>query len=475
MKGRKKLFRMVAGVMIAALLFPLVAFSNLATFTSFAAQKLYYCDMAKLDGKYVTASIQPLTDVSYEGSGNPVLMDTSGTGDFTPGVIIWKDFCGEGKDCIEVKWENYSAGTAKVEGVRVTFTYPMEYDSTAVLAWPETPDGQVNAVSNPSTLTGKNSGSTTFSLEFEVDNKAVENGKFYAYFVAEHSTGSDTASDNNTASGNNNTASDNNTASGNNNTASDNNTASGNNNTASDNNTASGNNNTASDNNTASGNNNTASDNNTASGNNNTASDNNTASGNNNTASDNNTASGNNNTASDNNSPASGNNGTASGNNGTASGNNGTASGNNSFDEEAYVKGIRDQMRAAATIPGGKRRAVTIRGVGAIRLDVIRYLKQNPDVDLTYILTYKEKTYNILLSGDDVILDESIPYYGPEYLIKYYYYRDRKDLKGAGYVIRKGDTLSKLAAKFRVPINVLAKKNGIKNINMIIAGKTLYY
>ena len=384
MKGRKKLFRMVAGVMIATLLFPLVAFSNLATFTSFAAQKLYYCDMAKLDGKYVTASTQPLTDVSYEGSGNPVLMDTSGTGDFTPGVIIWKDFCGEGKDCIEVKWENYSAGTAKVEGVRVTFTYPMEYDSTAVLAWPETPDGQVNAVSNPSTLTGKNSGSTTFSLEFEVDNKAVENGKFYAYFVAEHSTGSDTASDNNTASGNNNTASDNN-------------------------------------------------------------------------------------------SPASGNNGTASGNNGTASGNNGTASGNNSFDEEAYVKGIRDQMRAAATIPGGKRRAVTIRGVGAIRLDVIRYLKQNPDVDLTYILTYKEKTYNILLSGDDVILDESIPYYGPEYLIKYYYYRDRKDLKGAGYVIRKGDTLSKLAAKFRVPINVLAKKNGIKNINMIIAGKTLYY
>ena len=132
-------------------------------------------------------------------------------------------------------------------------------------------------------------------------------------------------------------------------------------------------------------------------------------------------------------------------------------------------------MRAAATIPGGKRRAVTIRGVGAIRLDVIRYLKQNPNVDLTYILTYKEKTYNILLSGDDVILDESIPYYGPEYLIKYYYYRDRKDLKGAGYVIQKGDTLSKLAAKFRVPINVLAKKNGIKNINMIIAGKTLYY
>ena len=377
MKGRKKLFRMVAGVMIAALLFPLVAFSNLATFTSFAAQKLYYCDMAKLDGKYVTASIQPLTDVSYEGSGNPVLMDTSGTGDFTPGVIIWKDFCGEGKDCIEVKWENYSAGTSKVEGVRVTFTYPMEYDSTAVLAWPETPDGNVNAVSYPSVLTGKNSGSTIFSLEFEVDNKAVENGKFYAYFVAEHSTESETASDNNTASGNNNTAS--------------------------------------------------------------------------------------------------GNNGTASGNNGTASGNNGTASGNNSFDEEAYVKGIRDQMRAAAVIPGGKRRAVTIRGVGAIRLDLIRYLKQNPDVDLTYILTYKEKTYNILLSGDDVILDESIPYYGPEYLIKYYYYRDRKDLKGAGYVIQKGDTLSKLAAKFRVPINVLAKKNGIKNINMIIAGKTLYY
>ena len=404
MKGRKKLFRMVAGVMIAALLFPLVAFSNLATFTSFAAQKLYYCDMAKLDSKYVTASIQPLTDVSYEGSGNPVLMDTSGTGDFTPGVIIWKDFCGEGKDCIEVKWENYSAGTSKVEGVRVTFTYPMEYDSTAVLAWPETPDGQVNAVSYPSTLTGKNSGSTTFSFEFQVDSKAVENGKFYAYFVAEHSTGSDTASDNNTASGNNNTASDNNTASGNNNTAS-----------------------------------------------------------------------GNNNTASGNNGTASGNNGTASGNNGTASGNNGTASGNNSFDEEAYVKGIRDQMRAAAVIPGGKRRAVTIRGVGAIRLDVIRYLKQNPDVDLTYILTYKEKTYNILLSGDDVILDESIPYYGPEYLIKYYYYRDRKDLKGAGYVIQKGDTLSKLAAKFRVPINVLAKKNGIKNINMIIAGKMLYY
>ena len=123
----------------------------------------------------------------------------------------------------------------------------------------------------------------------------------------------------------------------------------------------------------------------------------------------------------------------------------------------------------------GKIKKATIRGSAALRLDFIKFLKAHPEVELTYILEYNDRVYNIVLRGDDIVIDERVPYYGPEYLIKYYYYRDRRDLKGTGYVIQKGDTLSKLAAKFRIPIDVLAAKNGIKNKNLIIAGRLLYY
>lgn len=41
------------------------------------------------------------------------------------------------------------------------------------------------------------------------------------------------------------------------------------------------------------------------------------------------------------------------------------------------------------------------------------------------------------------------------------------------YQIRRGDTLSALAARFGTSVSALAKANGIKNVNLIYAGATL--
>ena len=41
------------------------------------------------------------------------------------------------------------------------------------------------------------------------------------------------------------------------------------------------------------------------------------------------------------------------------------------------------------------------------------------------------------------------------------------------YVIQKGDTLSQIAQRFGTTVKELAAKNGIRNPNMIIAGRTL--
>lgn len=41
------------------------------------------------------------------------------------------------------------------------------------------------------------------------------------------------------------------------------------------------------------------------------------------------------------------------------------------------------------------------------------------------------------------------------------------------YRVQKGDTLSGIAARFRVPLNQLANANGIRNPNRIYAGQVL--
>jgi hypothetical protein len=41
------------------------------------------------------------------------------------------------------------------------------------------------------------------------------------------------------------------------------------------------------------------------------------------------------------------------------------------------------------------------------------------------------------------------------------------------YLIKRGDTLSALAARFRTTVGALAKANGIRNVNLIYAGATL--
>ncbi len=41
------------------------------------------------------------------------------------------------------------------------------------------------------------------------------------------------------------------------------------------------------------------------------------------------------------------------------------------------------------------------------------------------------------------------------------------------YRVRRGDTLTKIARKYRTSIHSLAKANGIRNVNRIIAGQTL--
>ena len=100
----------------------------------------------------------------------------------------------------------------------------------------------------------------------------------------------------------------------------------------------------------------------------------------------------------------------------TASGNN-TSSGNNTYDEEKEVKKQKDTVMVSINTQTGKIKKATIRGSAALRLDFIKFLKAHPEVELTYILDYKDRVYNIVLRGDDIVIDERVPYYGPEYLI----------------------------------------------------------
>ena len=140
-----------------------------------------------------------------------------------------------------------------------------------------------------------------------------------------------------------------------------------------------------------------------------------------------------------------------------------------------WLEPYRQILHTAGNL-GGKQTA-EFKGNFAIPYEFILYLKDDPDVTLLYHVTYEDKVYDIVIPGSNAIADPEIPWYGPLWLLANYGEGQvPTGAKGNGeYIVKAGDTLTKISVELGVTVDYLVEVNGIKNRNFIYVGQIIRY
>lgn len=110
--------------------------------------------------------------------------------------------------------------------------------------------------------------------------------------------------------------------------------------------------------------------------------------------------------------------------------------------------------------------------------DVMKILQDNPQLTLVFEYSYEGGEYKVVLNGKYVTADPDIPWCGPLYLNGLYGKAGSNSSGSAAgslspYIVKKGDTLSKIAALTHTTVRKLAEDNGIENPNLIWPGQIL--
>ncbi len=114
----------------------------------------------------------------------------------------------------------------------------------------------------------------------------------------------------------------------------------------------------------------------------------------------------------------------------------------------------------------------------SLPLSVLKTLKNCPGVTLDFRCTYKgEELHFVLKGGEKLVINENIPWYGPLFLKSVYGVAgEEKQANTEVYVIRRGDSLYRIARRLGISITELLKKNPqVKNPNRIWVGQVLHY
>lgn len=95
---------------------------------------------------------------------------------------------------------------------------------------------------------------------------------------------------------------------------------------------------------------------------------------------------------------------------------------------------------------------------GALPLAVMQKLAENPNVTLEFTFTYEGVEHTVVIPAGTAIFDESIPWYGPEWLLTFYPEKGSTTSNGA-YTIQPGDTLGSLARRLGTTVEKLMALN----------------
>ena len=190
---------------------------------------------------------------------------------------------------------------------------------------------------------------------------------------------------------------------------------------------------------------------------------------------------------------------------GNSSSGDGTVGGVNYNELRGKLQAAVLQIAAQKAANGGaavQPQVVTWDKGEALPYDVMKTLQDNPDITLVFKTKYGGVNYVFTIPGSAVKANPLIPWYGPLYLLTFYGQYAVADpaansplsalaalaqlnqanaqlnqANGASglYVVKRGDTLSKIARMYNTTAANLALINGIKNPNKIYPGQILQY
>ncbi len=158
-----------------------------------------------------------------------------------------------------------------------------------------------------------------------------------------------------------------------------------------------------------------------------------------------------------------------SGSSGNAS--SGSASSNPAMQAEAAIIGQIKTAEAGSIVTMDK-------GTTTLSNSVMKELLKKGDVSLKLEFTYNEQEYVIIIPAG-AALDNDIPWYGPLYLAQQYGNSAGIEVPAAAeaggvYVVKRGDTLSRIAAANNMTLKqLLARNPQIKDANKISVGQQI--
>ncbi|MDE5892894.1 MAG: LysM domain-containing protein [Acetatifactor sp.] len=146
----------------------------------------------------------------------------------------------------------------------------------------------------------------------------------------------------------------------------------------------------------------------------------------------------------------------------------GSASYNPFKEAETAIIGQIKTAEAGSTV-------VMDKGTTTLSNSIMKELLKKGDVSLKLEFTYNEQEYVIVIPAG-AALDNDIPWYGPLYLAQQYGNSAGNAASEAGgvYEVKRGDTLSKIAAANNMTLKQLLTKNPqIKDANKIVVGEKI--
>ncbi len=134
-----------------------------------------------------------------------------------------------------------------------------------------------------------------------------------------------------------------------------------------------------------------------------------------------------------------------------------------SSNEQAYVGDLVAQISAAE-----EGATVRFTGVQTLSKSVLLQLMERSDVTLVLEYTYQEQDYVVTIPAGTAFVEDDINWYGPLYLALHY------GNSASSYVVKSGDTMSKIAAQHGITLRELAAKNHqIADVNRIRVGQKI--
>ncbi len=143
---------------------------------------------------------------------------------------------------------------------------------------------------------------------------------------------------------------------------------------------------------------------------------------------------------------------------------NSSSSGNSS-----YTSALDNQITAAAS--GATVKITKDQNICSLSNSTMQQLLKRGDVALEMEYTYEGVDYKILIPAG-AAMDNEIPWYGPLYLAQHYGVNNSD--AASVYIVKKGDSLGKIARANNMTLSELAAKNPqIQNIDRIVPGQAI--